>query len=195
MLRKMAALGVALTVIMVPGMTAQKAPPRVTHATIGMVKQVDAQNHTIVVTPIGGTDQSYAFSAKTKVHGLPGGTRVPALGSKLGDKVVVHFAVAAEKPAALEIEYLGSAEIQQLAGTVMKVDHKARTFTLKPATGTAEEFVIAPRAVFDMKSGTVTLANFTRLTNVAATVFYTTRGNEKLVWYLQEVAAPAVSVR
>lgn len=195
MLRKIGALGVALVVIMVPVMTAQKVPSRASHATIGTIKQVDAQNHTIVVTPISGTDQSYAFSTKTVVHGLTGGTRVPELGNKLGHKVVLHFAVVDEKPEASSIEYLGAAEIQQAAGTVTKVEAKARTFMLKPATGAIEEFVFAPRATLDLKGGIVTFADILRLTNVTATVYYTMRGKEKVVWCLQEAAAPAVSVR
>jgi Cu/Ag efflux protein CusF len=203
MLRRIGALCIALAVVMVPVMTAQRNPaapgkptvqvPRVSHATIGTIKQVDVKANTIVVTPIAGTDQSYAFSAKTTVHGLPGATRVPALSKKLGEKVVVYFAVAAEKAEATSIEYLGAVEIQQFEGTVTKVDAKARTLTLQPATGTAEAFVFAPRPALNLKSGIVSIAQFAGLTNAQVTVFYTTRGKEKLVWYLQEAQAPSVS--
>jgi hypothetical protein len=195
MVRKIGALGIALAVILVPVMTAQNKPAtRVTHATIGAIKQVNVQTHTIVVTPIGGTDQSYAFGAKTIVHGLPGKAGVAALGSKVGEKVVLHYAEAGEKLEVLAIEYLGATEIQQLEGTVVKVDMKARTLTLKPASGVAEQFGFAPRALLDLKSGIVSLAQFERLTNVTATVYYSMREKEKVVWYLQ-ATTPAVSLR
>jgi len=195
MLRKIGALGIALAVIMVPVMMAQNKPAaRVTHATIGAIKQVDVQTHTIVVTPIAGAEQSYAFSAKTIVHGLPAKAGVAALGGKLGEKVVLQYAAAGEKLEALAIEYLGATEIQQLEGTVVKVDMKVRTLTLKLASGVAEEFGFAPRALLDLKSGIVSLAQFERLTNVTATVFYSMRGKEKMIWYLQGTI-PAVSLR
>jgi hypothetical protein len=195
MLRKIGGLGIALAVIMVPVMMAQNKPAsRVTHATIGTIKQVDVQTHTIVVTPIVGTDQSYAFGSKTIVRGLPGKAGVPALVGKVGEKIVLQYAEAGEKFEALAIEYLGATEIQQLEGTVVKVDMKARTLTLKPASGVAEEFGFAPRALLDLKSGIVSLAQFERLTNVTATVFYSMRGKEKIVWYLQGTI-PAVSLR
>jgi len=195
MSRKIGALGIALAVILVPVMAAQNKPAtRVTHATIGAIKQVNVQTHTIVVSPIGGTDQSYAFGAKTIVHGLPGKAGVVALGGRVGEKVVLQYAEAGEKLEALAIEYVGATEIQQLEGTVMKVDGKARTLTLKPASGVAEEFGFAPRALFDLKSGIVSFAQFERLTNVTATVFYSMRGKEKMIRYLQGTI-PAVSLR
>lgn len=204
MLQRIGALGIALALVAVPMMTAQNKPakqpqravqaPRVSHAIIGTIKQVDAQTNTIVVTPISGTDQVFRFGAKTVVRGLRT-AKVSALGSKIGEKIVLHYAVAEEKAEALSIEYLGTAEIQQFAGTVVSVDTKARTLTLKPATGAAEAFVIAPGATLDLKSGIVPFAQLTRFTKVQATVFYSMRGKEKVVWYLQEVAVPAVSLR
>jgi hypothetical protein len=205
MLQRIGALGIALALVAVPMMTAQNKPakqpqravqaPRVSHAIIGTIKQVDAQTNTIVVTPISGADQVFRFGAKTVVRGLPRSTKVSALRSKIGEKIVLHYAVAEEKAEALSIEYLGTAEIQQFAGTVVSVDTKAHTLTLKPATGVAEAFVIAPRATLDLKSGVVPFAQLTRFTKVQATVFYSMRGKEKVVWYLQETAVPAVSLR
>lgn len=198
MLRRIGALGIALAVVMVPVMMAQKKPAapaqRAKHATIGMIKQVNVQTSTIVVMPIGGTDQSYTFGLHTIVRGLPGTTGVAALGGKVGEKVVLEYAEAAEKLEALSIEYLGTTEIQQLEGTVVKVDMKARTLTVNPASGVAAQFVFAPRVLLDLKSGIVSLAQFERLTNVTATVYYSMRGKEKIVWYLQGTI-PAVSLR
>jgi hypothetical protein len=205
MLRKTGAAVMALAVIIVPMMTAQNKPklpaqpvvqaPRSTHGTIGAIKEVNTQTNTIVVTPIGGTDQSYAFAAHTTIHGLPGTPSLAVLGAKAGEQVVVHFAMIGDKAEALSIEYLGAAEIQRFEGVVVKVDPKARTFTVKPATAIAEDFVMAPRAVIDLKGGAVSLAQFAGLSNVHVTVFYTARHNEKLVRYLQEAPAPVVSMR
>ena len=197
MLRKIGALAGALAIVMVPVTMAQhpKPSPRVTHATIGTINQVDELHRMIVITPIVGAEQSYAFGKQTVVHGLPGSKGMTALTGKLGDKVVLHYATVAEKLEAVTVEYLGAVEIQQAAGTVTNVDAKARSFTLQPQTGAAEHFVFAPRAAVELKGGIVTFGGFARLTNVVATVFYTLRGNEKLVWYLQEAAPPAVSVR
>ncbi len=206
MARKIGALVVALTAVAVCAATAQQQPqaapaqPKVQtaaplHASIGAIKQVEAATNTIVVTPIGGTDQTFLFGPSTTVKGLAGAKGVPALAAKLGDKVVLHFAVVDGKSEVRVIEYVGAAEIQQFSGAVTKVDSKARMLTLKPATGPAMEFTFAPRPTLELKSGIVAFAQLGQFTKQQATVYYTTHGNEKLVWFMQEIAPTPVSLR
>lgn len=149
----------------------------------GTVTKVDHAAKTVVVKTADGTEHTIHFVGKTAVHGADAteaGSKDVFKGVKEGSEVVAHYTVKGTEKTAVEVDKIGKDGLHATEGTITKVDHGAKTMTVKIADGTEQIFKVTEHgteeAGKDIAKGTEKAAK--------VTVYYTEEGGKKIAhWF------------
>jgi hypothetical protein len=109
----------------------------------GTVTKVDQGAKTVVVKTADGTEHTIHFVGKTAVHGADAtatGSKDAFKGVKEGSEVVAHYTVKGTEKTAVEVDKIGKDGLHATEGTITKVDHGAKTISVKIADGTEQTF-------------------------------------------------------
>jgi hypothetical protein len=152
----------------------------VSSAVVGSVKKVDSGTKTVVVKATDGTEHTFHFVGRTSVQGgdaVAKGSKDAFKGLKEGDDVAVHYSVKGADKTAEEVDRIGKDGMKASEGAVTKVDHGAKTITMKTADGTEQTYHLADHAAHETASGAEKAGK--------VTVYYTEDAGKKIVHFLK----------
>jgi hypothetical protein len=141
----------------------------------GTVTKVDRTTKTVVVKTADGTEHAIKVTGQTTYKGTKEG--VDSL--KEGTEVVVHKTGKGAEETALEIGKIGKDGVKVTQGTIVKVDHGAKTVVVKSADGTEKTFGYTGTAAKDM--GEAAGAGAEKGGKV--TVYYTEESGKKIAHF------------
>ena len=112
----------------------------------GTVTKVDHSTKTVVVKTADGTERAIKVTGQTTYQGTKEGFD----GLKEGTEVVVHKTGKGAQETGLEIGKISKDGVRVAEGTIVKVDHGAKTVVVKSADGTENAFDYTGTAGKDM---------------------------------------------
>jgi hypothetical protein len=160
---------------------AKKGP--VERAIVGTVETVDTTAKTVAVKTSDGAVQVFKVTEKTTVTGLKEGAKYSALAAEQSIHVVVRYTQDAGTKTADAIDTFGTGADKIARGTVVAVNEKAKTVTVKSENGAEEVFDIADRAVVDTGTGVVKQTQ----KGAKVTVEYTERAGKKIAHFIRSL--------
>ena len=160
---------------------AKKGP--VERAVVGTVETVDTTAKTVAVKTSDGAVEVFKVTGKTTVTGLKAGATYSALAAEKGIHVVVRYSGEAGTKTADAIDACGTGADKIARGTVVAVNEKAKTVTVRSENGVEEVFDIAERAVVDTGKG---VAKQTQK-GAKVTIEYTERAGKKIAHFIRSL--------
>ncbi|HTW66269.1 MAG TPA: hypothetical protein VME17_16710 [Bryobacteraceae bacterium] len=153
----------------------------VASAVVATVKTVDKGTKTVVVKTADGTEDTFHFIGRTVAHGAVAtakGSKDAFDGMKEGDEVIVHYSVKGAVKTAEVVDHVGKDGLKSSEVVVTKVDHGAKTVTVKTAEGTEETYHVTAREAKDMGKGLDKGGK--------ATVYYTEQSGKKIAHFFKQ---------
>jgi hypothetical protein len=143
----------------------------------GTVTKVDHDTKTVVVKAEDGTEHTIKVTGQTTYKGTKEGLD----GLKEGTEVVVHKTGTGAKETGLEIGKISKDGVKVSEGTVVKVDHGAKTVVVKGADGTEKTFDYTETAGKDMGQAVGAGAE----KGAKVTVYYTEESGKKIAHFFR----------
>ena len=154
MLRK---LGFTLMSVTMFGFCATTSAQMVVHAVAGMVKVVNTDSKTMIVTEDNGEASIFNLPTNAKVSldfdkALQSDSVNASQFQHLGDYAVVYYYGYANDRTVVAVKDLGAGPFQKSEGTVVGFDKHARVMTLKDSSGKSNVFALSEHLVVDSDS-------------------------------------------
>jgi hypothetical protein len=143
----------------------------------GTVTKVDHETKTVVVKTADGTEHSIKVTGETAYTGTKEGFD----GLKEGTEVVVHKTGTGAEETGLEIGKIGKDSVKVSEGTIVKVDHGAKTVVVKSADGTEKTFDYTETAGKDIGEA----AGAGAKKGAKVTVYYTEETGKKIAHFFK----------
>jgi hypothetical protein len=150
----------------------------------GTVKKIDSSTKTVVIATKDGTERTFHLGERTAVHGVEAagkGSEETLHGLKEGTEVAVRYTSKGTVDTAEEIDHIGKDGLKVAEGTLMKIDHGAKTVTIATADSTERTFRLLGRAVRDTGRDVAKGAD----KSAKVTVYYTEEGGDKVVHFFK----------
>jgi arginine repressor len=141
----------------------------------GTVTKVDRTTKTVVVKTADGTEHAIKVTGQTTYKGTKEGFD----GLKEGTEVVVHKTGKGVDETGLEIGKISKDGVKVTHGTIVKVDHGAKTVVVKSADGTEKTFQYTDTAAKDMGEAVGAGAE----KGAKVTVYYTEESGKKIAHF------------
>ncbi len=141
----------------------------------GTVTKVDKATKTVVVKTADGTEHTIKVTGDTAYKGTKEGLD----GLKEGTEVVARTTGKGLDETGVEIGKIGKDSVKVTKGTIVKVDHGAKTVVVKTADGTEKTFDFTENAGKDM--GKAVGAGTEKGAKV--TVYYTEESGKKIAHF------------
>jgi arginine repressor len=164
--------GLALCLVVTAFVCAAQGDVGIVH---GTVTKVDQSTKTVVVKTADGTEHAIKVTGHTTYRGTQEGFD----GLREGTEVVARETRKGADETAVEIGKIGENSVKATDGTIVKVDHGAKTVVLKSADGTEKSFDYTETAGKDM--GEAVGVGTEKGTKV--TVYYTEEGGKKIAHF------------
>ena len=161
------------------------------HAIVGTVDKVDTAAKTITVKTVDGTVEVLQFTEKTAVMGAKDVAKVADLTGKSTYHFVVRYTEDGARKTATGLEYVGDGAWKAARGTVVGVDHAARTVVVKAANGAEWTFDAGKHAVVESGRGIAKLGDETGeglAKGAEVTVHYTEEGGKKVAHFFRKAS-------
>jgi arginine repressor len=168
---------------------AVSAAAGVGHAIVGSVDKVDTAAKTISVKTADGTVEVFEFTERTAVTGAKDVAKVADLSGKSTYHFVVRYTEDGARKIATGLEYVGEGAWRAARGTVVGVDHAARTVVVKTADGAEWTFDAGKHAVVETGRGIAKLGDETGeglVKGAKVTVHYTEEGGKKVAHFFRQ---------
>ena len=141
----------------------------------GTVTKVDHSTKTVVVKTADGTEHAIKVTGQTTYQGTKEGFD----GLKEGTEVVVHKTGKGAEETGVEIGKISKDGVKVTEGTIVKVDHGAKTVVVKSADGTEKAFDYTGTAGKDMGEAVGAGAE----KGAKVTVYYTEESGKKIAHF------------
>jgi len=141
----------------------------------GTVTKVDHATKTVVVKTTDGTEHAIKVTGQTTYAGTKEGFD----GLKEGSEIVVHETGTGAEETGVEIGKIGEDSVKVTDGTIVKVDHGAKTVIVKGADGTEKTFAYTETAGKDMGGAAGAGAE----KGAKVTVYYTEESGKKIAHF------------
>jgi hypothetical protein len=161
------------------------------HAVVGSIDKVDTAAKTIAVKTVDGTVEVLEFTENTAVTGAKDVGRVADLTGKRTYHFVVRYTEDGTRKVATGLEYVGDGVWKAARGTVVAVDHAARTVVMKTADGAEWTFDAGKHAVVESGRGIAKLgdeAGEGMAKGAKVTVHYTEDGGTKVAHFFRKAS-------
>src|SRR5215469_9163763 len=140
-------LGFAATIVSLSVFCASAGAPMVVHAVSGMVKVVNTDSKTMIVTEDNGEISIFNLPTNAKVSlafdkALQSDSVNASEFRHLGDYAVVYYYGYANDRTAVAVKDLGAGPFLKAEGTVVSFDKHTRTMTVKDDGGKSETFAL-----------------------------------------------------
>jgi arginine repressor len=141
----------------------------------GTVKKVDSATKTVVVKAADGTEHTIKVTGDTAYKGTKEGFD----GLKEGTEVVARTTGKGVDETGMELGKVGKGSLKVTKGTLVKVDHGAKTVVVKTADGTEKTFEFTENAGKDMGKAAGAGAE----KGAKVTVYYTDEAGKKVAHF------------